>query len=73
VASASGSHVTSVLTDPQHALWALVTSYIMWGIGVPMAMMMTMLYFHRLAIHKLPPRELMVSVFIPIGKLRFHQ
>jgi tellurite resistance protein TehA-like permease len=71
VASASGSHVAGVLTDPQHALWTVVTSYVLWGIGVPMAMMTTIVYFHRLMIHKLPPRELMVSAFIPIGKLRF--
>jgi len=72
VASATGSHVVSVLTDPQHALWTVLASYVLWGIGVPMAMMTTIVYFHRLMIHKLPPRELMMSAFIPIGKFRFH-
>lgn len=71
VASASGSVVASIVTHAQRALWIVLISYVLWGIGVPMAMMFLVMYFHRLIIHKLPPRELMVSVFIPIGKLWF--
>jgi tellurite resistance protein TehA-like permease len=69
VASASGSAVASITTNQQHALWAVLISYILWGIGMPMAMTILVLYFYRLIIHKLPSRELIVSVFIPIGKL----
>jgi tellurite resistance protein TehA-like permease len=69
VASASGSVVASIITNPQHGLWIVLTSYVLWGIGLPMAMMILVVYCHRLLIHKLPPRELIVSVFIPIGKL----
>jgi len=39
VASASGGIVANILPNPQHALWTLVTSYILWGTGVPLAML----------------------------------
>ncbi|KAF2453607.1 voltage-dependent anion channel [Lineolata rhizophorae] len=69
VASASGAVVASELTDPQHALWTIVVSYVLWGVGVPLAMVILVMYFHRLAMHKLPPREVIVSVFLPLGPL----
>jgi tellurite resistance protein TehA-like permease len=69
VASASGSIVASVLPNPHHALTTIVTSYVLWGIGVPLALVVLTMYFHRLAIHKLPPQEVIVSVFLPIGMM----
>jgi tellurite resistance protein TehA-like permease len=69
VASASGSVVAAVLPDPHHALITIVTSYVLWGIGVPLALVVLTMYFHRLAIHKLPPQEVIVSVFLPIGMM----
>jgi tellurite resistance protein TehA-like permease len=69
VASASGGILASVLPNPQHALWTLIISYILWGTGVPLAMCILCIYFQRLTIHKLPPREVIVSVFLPLGPL----
>lgn len=69
VAAASGGIIADVLPNPQHALWTLTTSYILWGTGVPLAMFTLVLYFQRLTIHKLPPREVIVSVFLPLGPL----
>ena len=69
VASASGGIVAEVLPDPQHALWTLLTSYVLWGTGFPLAMVLLVMYFHRLAIHNLPPQEVIVSVFLPLGPL----
>lgn len=69
VAAASGGIVASVLQNEQHALWTIIISYILWGTGVPLAMMVLVMYFHRLTIHKLPPREVIVSVFLPLGPL----
>jgi len=69
VASASGGIIASVLPNPQHALWTLITSYILWGTGVPLAMAILCIYFQRLAVHKLPAREVIVSVFLPLGPL----
>lgn len=69
VAAASGGIVASILDNAQHALWTIVISYILWGTGVPLAMMVLVMYFHRLTIHKIPPREVIVSVFLPLGPL----
>lgn len=71
VAAASGAVVADVLVDidPQHALWTVVVSYVLWGIGVPMAMMMTTIYLQRLTLHKLPHKAVIVSVFLPLGPL----
>jgi len=69
VASATGGIVADVLPNPQHALMTLVVSYILWGTGIPLAMIVLTIYFHRLVIYKLPPREVIVSVFLPLGPL----
>lgn len=67
VAAASGGIIAAVLPNPQHALWTLILSYVLWGMGMPLAMVVLVMYFHRLCFHKLPPREVIVSVFLPLG------
>lgn len=69
VAAASGGVVAEVLTNKQHALWTVVTSCILWGTGVPFAVVVITVYFQRLALHKIPPRQVIVSVFLPLGPL----
>lgn len=69
VAAASGGIVADILPNPQHALWTVIVSYILWGTGIPLAMAVLVIYFQRLTIHKLPPREVIVSVFLPLGPL----
>ena len=69
VASATGGVVAEVLPNPQHQLWTLIISYILWGTGFPLAMVVLVMYFHRLTIHHLPPREVIVSVFLPLGPI----
>ncbi|ETN44450.1 uncharacterized protein HMPREF1541_10631 [Cyphellophora europaea CBS 101466] len=69
VAAASGGIVAEVLPNPQHQLWTVIMSYILWGTGFPLAMVVLVMYFHRLTVHKLPPREVIVSVFLPLGPL----
>ena len=69
VAAASGGIVAEVLPNPHHALWTIILSYILWGTGVPLAMAVLVIYFQRLTVHKLPPREVIVSVFLPLGPL----
>jgi len=65
VAAATGGNLLTVL-DSQSTLAA---SYAIWGIGVPFAMSILVLYIHRLAVYKLPPNEVTVSTFLPIGPL----
>ena len=67
VASASGGIVGEVLPDPQHALWTMIVSYVLWGLGVPLATVVMIIYFNRLIFHKLPPKDVVVSTFIPLG------
>jgi tellurite resistance protein TehA-like permease len=69
VASATGGIVAEVLPNPNHALWTLIGSYVLWGTGVPLAMTILVVYFTRLTLHQLPPREVIVSVFLPLGPL----
>jgi tellurite resistance protein TehA-like permease len=69
VAAASGAVVASALPNVEHALWTIITSYVLWGTGVPLAFVVLVIYFHRLAVYKLPPQEVIVSVFLPLGPM----
>lgn len=69
VASSSGGIIAAALPSQSHALTTLVASYIIWGMGEFFAMIVLTIYFHRLCMHSLPAREVIVSVFLPIGPL----
>ena len=69
VAAATGSIVAGILPHPQLQLITIVTSYILWGKGVSLAMVVLVCYFLRLTTHQLPPKEIIVSVFLPLGPL----
>ncbi|PSR78516.1 voltage-dependent anion channel-domain-containing protein [Coniella lustricola] len=69
VASASGGILAAALPTRSHAVTTLITSYVLWGLGETFACCILALYFHRLMVHQLPPRELIVSVFLPVGPL----
>jgi hypothetical protein len=61
--------VAGVLPNEQYALWTVIVSYVLWGIGLPLGMMVMVIYLLRLALHKLPPKAVIVSVFLPLGPL----
>ncbi|UPK97261.1 hypothetical protein LCI18_008196 [Fusarium solani-melongenae] len=69
VAAATGGIVAEVLPNRHHALTTVITSYVLWGIGESFSACVLALYFHRLTIHSIPPKEVIVSVFLPIGPL----
>lgn len=73
VASATGSEVAGALltysNKPWYALGTALTSYVMWGMSTPFALVILVIYYQRLAVHKLPPREVIVSSFLPLGPL----
>ncbi|KAF1845495.1 uncharacterized protein K460DRAFT_376910 [Cucurbitaria berberidis CBS 394.84] len=69
VAAGTGARVAEHLPDPEKALGTLLASYIMWGMSTPLAMTVIVMYYTRLALHKLPPREIVVSSFLPLGPL----
>ncbi|KAI7270233.1 putative C4-dicarboxylate transporter/malic acid transport protein [Hortaea werneckii] len=71
VAAASGGVVASVIPPPHHheALITLITSYVLWGTGLPLAMCVLAIYFLRLSTQSLPAKEVIVSTFLPLGPL----
>ncbi|KAL3712034.1 hypothetical protein TMatcc_000729 [Talaromyces marneffei ATCC 18224] len=66
VAAASGGIVAEVVPNSQIALEILVTSFILWGIGISLASMVIVIYLMRLMLHKLPPKAVIVSTFLPL-------
>ena len=67
VAAGIGSKTAQILDDPNTVLRIVLTCYVLWGISIPFAYMIFVLYYHRLVLHKLPPREVIVSAFLPLG------
>lgn len=71
VAAGVGARVADILPNESHALGTLLVSFILWGMGTPLALVVLVMYYQRLAVHKLPPREMIVSCFLPLGPLGF--
>ncbi|KAB2571223.1 Sulfite efflux pump SSU1 [Lasiodiplodia theobromae] len=71
VAAGTGARVAEILPDPQWALGTIMTSYVLWAMGTPLAFVVIAMYYQRLAVHKMPPREVIVSCFLPLGPLGF--
>ncbi|KAL9106963.1 MAG: hypothetical protein Q9227_008086 [Pyrenula ochraceoflavens] len=73
VASGAGSNTASALLSSSStarlAPGTLIASYILCGLSTPLAMTILVIYYQRLALHKLPPREVIVSCFLPLGPL----
>jgi C4-dicarboxylate transporter/malic acid transport protein len=71
ITAGAGSEVASVMPNPQLALGVIIASYVLWGMATPMAFTVLVIYYQRLALHKMPPREVIVSAFLPLGPLGF--
>ncbi|GES61286.1 C4-dicarboxylate transporter/malic acid transport protein [Aspergillus terreus] len=71
VASGAGAEVADILPDPRYAMGTVIASYVLWGMATPLAMVILVIYYQRLAVHKLPSRESIVSCFLPLGPLGF--
>ena len=52
---------------PQLALGTILTGYVLWGLGFPLALSVMVVYYQRLVIHKFPNRDVIVSTFLPVG------
>ncbi|KAJ9478502.1 Sulfite efflux pump SSU1 [Pseudozyma hubeiensis] len=66
VCSATGGLVADLL-DVGHAKLTLVVCWVLWGTGFGMAFLLMSLYYARQAIYKIPPAQLIVSTFLPLG------
>jgi len=69
VSAATAGLVAGVIPRSEQAVATVLIGYILWGVGVPSALFIMVIYFHRLAVHKFPPREVIVSCCIPLGPL----
>ncbi|KAI8994984.1 voltage-dependent anion channel [Pilobolus umbonatus] len=68
VAAASGGLLANKI-DEERAIVILVVSYILMGLGLLLALSIIVIYFFRLAVHSLPPKEVIISSFLPLGPL----
>lgn len=68
VTAASGGLLAQYL-DQNRAIVVLVISYVMMGMGLSLALSIIVIYFCRLVLHKLPPKEVIISSFLPLGPL----
>lgn len=68
VAAASAGLIAPHL-GTQEALLLLVLGYVLWAYSVPLAMSILVLLFLRLALHKLPERDLGVSAWLALGPI----
>jgi tellurite resistance protein TehA-like permease len=68
-AAATASVIAERLIDgyPTLAFTVMTVGYMQLGIGLPLALMILVLYLQRLILFKAPPREVIVSVFLPLG------
>ncbi|KAJ9477224.1 putative Sulfite efflux pump SSU1 (putative) [Pseudozyma hubeiensis] len=68
-AAATGSVLAEILMHryPTYAFTIMVVSYLVLGIGLPLALLILVLYFQRLLLFKSPPRDVIISVFLPLG------
>lgn len=66
-ASVTGGLVADILRDTRHAYWTLITSYALRGVGMLMSSMVLVIYYQRLTLHSLPPREVIASVLLPMS------
>ncbi|KAK5220340.1 Plasma membrane sulfite pump involved in sulfite metabolism [Exophiala xenobiotica] len=51
----------------KNSVTLLVTSFLMWSLGVGMSLVILSLYFWRLMSCQLPPRDAIISTFVPVG------
>ena len=68
VAAASGGLLAPHLAAPE-AFLVLILSYGLWAYSVPLAMSVLVLLFLRLALHKLPERDMGVSAWLALGPI----
>jgi C4-dicarboxylate transporter/malic acid transport protein len=69
VAGASAGQLVPHLADPQAALRILVLGYALWAYSVPLALSVLVILFLRLALHKLPHRDMAASGCLALGPI----
>ncbi|GAA5848361.1 hypothetical protein JCM3766R1_002320 [Sporobolomyces carnicolor] len=68
--AASGTSICKLLMLQgrySYAFVVLITSYVILGVALCTACAIMVLYLNRLLLHKLPPKEVIVSALLPVG------
>ncbi|KAH8433154.1 TDT family transporter [Aspergillus melleus] len=71
VAAGVGAEISGDLSSITHTRGTIITSYVLWSLGMSMALMILAIYYHRLILHQLPPKELTMSCFLTLGPVGF--
>ncbi|KAJ2546720.1 Plasma membrane sulfite pump involved in sulfite metabolism [Coemansia sp. RSA 1933] len=66
VCAMTGASIVEFL-PPSKAFGTLLASYALLGAGAPLTCCIVILYVHRLAEHKMPPHNTILTAFIPLG------
>ncbi|GJE79089.1 TDT family transporter [Methylorubrum thiocyanatum] len=69
VVAVTGGLLAPALPDPGQQLAVIVTSFVLWGISVPLALSILAILVLRMALHNLPPREMAASSWLSLGPL----
>ena len=69
VAASSAGLLLQHLAADQHALYILITSYVLWGISVLPAFAILTILMLRLALHQLPEKEVAISSWLCLGPI----
>jgi C4-dicarboxylate transporter/malic acid transport protein len=69
VTAASAGQLVPHLADPHAALRMLVLGYALWAYSVPLALSVLVILFLRMALHKLPHRDMAASGCLALGPI----
>lgn len=69
VTAASAGQLVPHVADPQAALRMLFLGYALWAYSVPLALSVLVILFLRLALHKLPHRDMAASGCLALGPI----
>lgn len=69
VTAASAGVLAPHIADPDAALHILVLGYALWAYSVPLAMSVLVILLLRLALHKLPHRDMAASGWLSLGPI----
>jgi tellurite resistance protein TehA-like permease len=67
VAASSGAVVADILHSTHQVEITITVSYVCWSAGLLPAIALIIIYMQRMAEHKIPPREQIFSLFLPVG------
>lgn len=71
VAAGVGAEISALLPNITYMRGTIIVSYVLWSLSMGMAMIVLAIYYQRLILHKLPPKQLAMSCFLTLGPVGF--